>query len=75
MAKEDLLVIGIWKLISIQTEADDGTLAYPFGKDVTGLLMIDARGYFSAQLNGYEAPIFQECRPARRHTSGSENGF
>jgi len=63
MAKEDLLVIGIWKLISIQTEADDGTLAYPFGKDVTGLLMIDARGYFSAQLMDMKRPSFKSADP------------
>ena len=63
MAKRDLPVTGIWKLISIQTEADDGTLAYPFGKDVAGLAMIDARGYFSAQLMGMKRPSFKSADP------------
>jgi len=61
IAKEDLPVIGIWKLISIQTQADDGTLAYPFGKDVAGLLMIDAKGYFSAQVMDMKRPSFKSA--------------
>jgi hypothetical protein len=63
MAKEDLSVIGIWKLISIQTQADDGTLTYPFGKDVDGLAMIDARGYFSAQVMDMKRPSFKSADP------------
>jgi hypothetical protein len=63
MAKENLSVVGIWRLISIQTEADDGTLAYPFGKDVDGLAMIDARGYFSAQLMDMKRPPFKSADP------------
>ena len=47
MAKEDLSVVGIWKLISVETEADDGTVTYPFGKDVAGSLIIGAKGHFS----------------------------
>ena len=50
MEKGDLPVIGLWKLISVEAEADDGTLIYPFSGDVEGLLIIDAKGYFSAQL-------------------------
>jgi hypothetical protein len=69
MAKEDLSVIGIWKLISIQTQADDGTLTYPFGKDVDGLAMIDARGYFSAQVMDMKRPSFKSADP-RRGTPG-----
>jgi hypothetical protein len=63
MAKGDLAVTGIWKLISFQTEADDGILTYPFGKDVAGLLMIDARGYFSAQLMDMKRPSFKSADP------------
>jgi hypothetical protein len=47
MVKGNLAVVGIWHLISVTTESDDGTISYPYGKDVGGLLMIDARGYFS----------------------------
>jgi len=63
MARGDLPVVGIWKLISIQTEADDGTVTYPFGKDVAGLLMIDAKGYFSVQLMDTKRPSFKSADP------------
>ena len=63
MARGDLPVVGIWKLISIQTEADDGTVTYQFGKDVAGLLMIDAKGYFSVQLMDTKRPSFKSADP------------
>ena len=63
MAKEDLSVVGIWKLISVETEADDGTVTYPFGKDVAGLLIIDAKGYFSVQLMDTKRPSFKSGDP------------
>ena len=50
MARGHSLVVGIWRLLSFQAEADDGTVTYPFGREVAGLLMIDAKGYFSVQL-------------------------
>ena len=63
MARGDSPVLGIWKLISLQTEADDGTVTYPFGKDVTGLLVIDAKGYFSVQLLDTKRPSFKSGDP------------
>jgi len=63
MAKEELSVIGIWKLISLESQADDGTLTYPFGKDVAGLAMFDARGYFSAQAMNMKRPPFKISDP------------
>ena len=63
MAKEDLSVIGMWKLISVETQGDDGTLTYPFGKDVAGLAMTEARGYFSAQLIDMKRPSFKSADP------------
>jgi hypothetical protein len=63
MAKEELSAIGIWKLISLESQADDGTLTYPFGKDVAGLAMIDARGYFSAQVMNMKRPPFKISDP------------
>ena len=63
MAKRDLPVIGIWKLISFQAEADDGTVTYPFGKDVAGLLLIDAKGHFSVQLMDRKRPSFKSGDP------------
>ena len=63
MARGDSPVLGIWKLISLQTEADDGTVTYPFGNDVAGLLMIDAEGYFSVQLMDTKRPSFKSGDP------------
>ena len=63
MARGDLLVVGIWKLISFQAEADDGTVTYPFGKNVAGLLLIDAKGYFSVQLMDTKRPSFKSGDP------------
>jgi hypothetical protein len=63
MAKKELSVIGIWKLVSVKTEADDGTVTYPFGKDVGGLLMIDAKGYFSVQVMDTKRPSFKSGDP------------
>jgi len=63
MARGDLPVVGIWKLISVQTEADDGTVTCPFGKDAAGLLMIDAKGYFSVQLMDTKRPSFKSADP------------
>jgi hypothetical protein len=59
MAKEDLPVIGMWKLVSFETQDDDGTLTYPMGKDVGGLIMIDARGYFSVHVMNMKRPSFK----------------
>lgn len=58
MAKENLSVIGIWKLLSFESEADDGTVTYPYGKSVAGLVMVDARGYFSAHTMDMKRPSF-----------------
>ena len=63
MAKRDLPVIGIWKLISFQAEAGDGAVIYPFGRDVAGLLIIDAKGYFSAQVMDTKRPSFKSDDP------------
>jgi hypothetical protein len=59
MAKEDLPVIGMWKLTSFETQNDDGTLTYPMGKDVGGLIMIDARGYFSVHVMDMKRSSFK----------------
>ncbi len=69
MARRDLVAVGIWRLISFQAEADDGTVTYPFGKDVAGLLMIDAKGYFSVQLMDTKRPSFKSGDP-RNGTPG-----
>ena len=59
MVHENSSVIGIWNLISIFTEEDDGMISYPYGKDVGGLLMINAMGYFSVHVMDMERPSFK----------------
>jgi hypothetical protein len=63
MAKRDLPLVGIWRLISFQAEYDDGIVTYPFGGDVAGLLIIDAKGYFSAQVMDMKRPSFKSGDP------------
>ena len=63
MARRDSQVVGIWKLISFQAEYDDGTVTYPFGDNVAGLLIIDAKGYFSAQVMDTKRPSFKSGDP------------
>ena len=59
MVQGSSLVIGIWNLISVTTEADDGTISYPYGKDVDGLLMIDDKRYFSVHVMDMKRPSFK----------------
>jgi len=63
MRSSDMLqnssVVGIWNLISITTETDDGTISYPYGKDIGGMFMIDARGYFSVHVMNMKRPSFK----------------
>jgi hypothetical protein len=63
MGSSDMLqnssVVGIWNLISIATETDDGTISHPYGKDIGGMLMIDARGYFSVHVMSMKRPSFK----------------
>lgn len=63
MAKENLEVVGIWKFLSLEYQDDDGTVIYPFGKDVAGLAMIDARRYFSLHLMDIKRPSFKVPDP------------
>ena len=59
MVQGSSLVTGIWNLISVTTEADDGTTSYPYGKDVGGLLMINNKGYFSVHVMNMKRPSFK----------------
>ena len=63
MAKDDLTVIGIWKLLSLESQYDDGTANYPFGNDVSGLLIIDTGGYSSVHLMDMKRPSFKDPDP------------
>ena len=49
MSNSDLFV-GTWKLISWEVTQPDGTIQYPYGKDVVGYLIYTADGYMSAEI-------------------------
>jgi len=42
--------VGTWKLISWEVRQPDGTIHYPYGKDVVGYLIYTADGYMSAEI-------------------------
>jgi len=50
--------VGTWKLISFESRQSDGKVVYPLGKDLQGLIMYDAKGYWSCQIMGVKRPAF-----------------
>jgi hypothetical protein len=44
------LFVGTWKLISWEITRTDGTIFYPYGKDIIGFLIYTADGYMSAEI-------------------------
>ena len=42
--------VGTWKLVSWEVSLPDGTIHYPYGKDVVGYLIYTADGYMSAEI-------------------------
>jgi hypothetical protein len=44
--------VGTWKLISWEATQPDGTIQYPYGKDVVGYLIYTADGYVSVEIMG-----------------------
>jgi Lipocalin-like domain len=42
--------VGTWKLISWEVTQSDGTIQYPYGKDVIGYLIYTDDGYMSAEI-------------------------
>ena len=42
--------VGVWTLVSYQSQDEEGNIIYPFGKDATGFIMYHPEGYMSAQL-------------------------
>ena len=45
-------LIGTWRLVSFELRNPDGTVSYPFGKDVTGYLFYNDQGFMSAAFMG-----------------------
>ncbi|WP_233549349.1 lipocalin-like domain-containing protein [Lysinibacillus yapensis] len=51
-------VIGVWSLVSYQSQNDEGNIIYPLGKDATGFIMYHPEGYMSAQLMRQGRPVY-----------------
>jgi len=51
-------IIGTWKLISFETQRENGEVIYPFGKNAQGSLIYTESGRFSAQLMCPDRPQF-----------------
>jgi hypothetical protein len=51
-------LIGAWRLLSAEFRSSDGKIAYPWGKNATGLLIYNASGYVSAQIMNPDRPKF-----------------
>ena len=58
MGEENFAGTGIWKLLSYESQVDDGSVTYPLGKDAVGQIMYDAKGNMSAQLADTHRPSF-----------------
>lgn len=56
MSKEDF--VGAWHLIAAEFRRADGEVTYPYGQEVTGLLIYTAEGYMTAQLMRTDRPPF-----------------
>lgn len=51
-------VIGVWKLLWFEFQAEDGRIKYPFGKEARGSFIYTASGHFSGQLMRIDRPKF-----------------
>lgn len=51
-------LLGTWRLVSSDTEREDGSQADTFGPHPTGILMLDANGRFSLQEMRSDLPKF-----------------
>ena len=56
-AKE--MLFGTWKLVSSVGHWSDGRVTYPYGENPEGMLVYDAQGHFSGQIQGQGRPLFE----------------
>lgn len=43
-------IVGVWSLVSYQSQDSEGNIVFPLEKDATGFIMYHPDGYMSAQL-------------------------
>jgi hypothetical protein len=53
-------LIGAWRLVSMQTRDEDGTVRYPLGDDATGLILYTPDGFMSAQIQASGRPAYAD---------------
>jgi Lipocalin-like domain len=53
-------LVGAWRLLSLQTRADDGTVQHPLGEDATGLILYTPDGFMSAQIQASGRPVYAD---------------
>jgi lipocalin-like protein len=51
-------IVGVWRLISFETDRAGDPVRHPFGRDALGLLVYTAAGYMSGQLMRPDRPRF-----------------
>lgn len=57
------ILVGQWRLLAWRRIADGGTVAYPFGEDVSGLLIYTAEGRMAVQMTAGGRPRLDTTDP------------
>ena len=52
-------LLGAWKLVSCVQQWSGGRVTHPYGQNPSGLLVYDAAGHFSGQIQGEDRPSFE----------------
>ncbi|HET6371992.1 MAG TPA: lipocalin-like domain-containing protein [Candidatus Polarisedimenticolia bacterium] len=58
-SRADLALAGTWELVSLESRHPDGSVGYPMGREVTGMLIYEATGHMSVQLMRRGCPSFR----------------
>jgi len=66
--QESAPMIGTWKLISFETQRENGEVMHPFGKNAEGSLIYTKFGRFSVQLMRPDRPQFASGNQMRGTT-------
>ena len=70
-------IVGAWRLVTFEFRKEDGTVIYPFGKEVRGSFIYTESGRFSVQLMRIDRPRFaiaDQMRGTPEETEASYRG-
>ena len=56
---KEALFIGTWALVSFEVRSTNGTVSYPFGRDVRGYITYSQDGYMSVSFMSTDRPHFK----------------